>query len=310
MSLEKSPSPRDEAASALELAARRALGEGTSLLEVTSDAALSDSTRKFQVRDRAGRAIAMALLSSATSAQMIARSSRRARDVRDALGESLGAAVLLPLAEGEAVGRSFALLPWCTPLRAGGLAARAQRFVIRARLLRWLAAATARTARDVPAPERERRVAAPLARMAGDADLPAPLRELASRALAALRAGDWVPKHVFMHDDLWSGNVLIDQRTRGGATFGELRIIDWAGARLDGFPLYDFLRVACDMRLSGGAFRRALDRQCAALACGREHAPHHLAAALADLGGRLEQWPRAAFAKTAASCYERLRTGS
>ncbi len=309
MLLEKPSSPRDEAASALELATRRALGSETSLLEVTSESALSDATRKFQVRDGAGRALAMALLSSGSSARMIARSSQRARDVRDALGDELGAAVLLPLAEGEALGRSFALLPWCTPLHAGGLAGRLQRPVICARLLRWLAAATARTAREVSADEREPRVAAPLARMAGETDQPAPLRELATRALAALRAGDWIPKHVFMHDDLWSGNVLIDQRTRGGRLFGELRIIDWAGARLDGFPLYDFLRVACDMRLTGRAFQRALDRQCAALACDREQAQHHFAAALADLGGRLEQWPRAAYAKTALSCWERLRAG-
>lgn len=309
MLLAKTSAPRDSAASALELAVQRALGSGSSLLEVTTASALSDATRKFQVRDARARAIAMALLSSPSSPQMIARSSQRARDVRDALGDALGAVVLLPLAEGAVEGRSYALLPWCTPLRAGGVAGRAQRRVIRTRLLRWLAAATAQTAREIAADARERRVAAPLARMAAETDLPAPLRELASRALGALRAGRWTPKHVFMHDDLWSGNVLIDQRTRGGALFGELRIIDWAGARLDGFPLYDFLRAAGDMRLGGGAFFRALDRQCAALACDREQAQHHFAAALADLGGRLEQWPRAAYARTALSCWERLSTG-
>ena len=113
-----------------------------------------------------------------------------------------------------------------------------------------------------------------------------------------------------MHDDLWVGNVLINQRSAGGRTFGQFVIIDWAGSRVRGYPMYDFLRLSISFRLAGGSFFRALDQYCAALECTRTEASYAFASAAADLGQRLEHWPRESYLSTIDRCNRKLTDGS
>ena len=91
-----------------------------------------------------------------------------------------------------------------------------------------------------------------------------------------------------MHHDFWTGNVLIDQDSPGGARFGRFVVIDWGGARVRGYPLYDFLRLCSETRLQGRAFFRALARQCQALDCDRLGAEYHFLCAAAESASR---WP-------------------
>lgn len=296
-------------ASELSLAAQPFIGSGRVLENFGERKVLSDATIKFVVRDEAGRPEMVLLCSAVGGPEIVARGVRRAREVAAALGSDLGQAVLLPTGEGHVDGRTFAVFPYCTPLIGSGVAWRVQRSMLRPRLVRWMIDASAKTAAPIRDEELEGSVYAPLEALCADEGHSSGLRELGGQALDAARAGDWEPLHVFMHDDMWVGNVLIDQRSAGGRSFGRFVIIDWAGARVRGYPLYDFLRLSLSFGLAGRPFLRALDQYCEALGYTRQQGEYAFANAAAELGQRLEQWPRESYLTTIDGCYRKLVDG-
>jgi aminoglycoside phosphotransferase (APT) family kinase protein len=299
----------EELASALSLAVEPVAGPGRVLHRFGERKTLVDATSKFLVRDDAGNAEFVVLCSGAGGPGMVARGVQRAREVAAALGQDLGRPVLLPLGEGDVHGRTFAVFPYCTPLIESGARWWIQRSFLRPRLVRWLVDASRQTTVPVPDAEHEHRVLLPLHQLRADEGHSQELRMLAGEALSAARALKWQPKHVFMHDDLWLGNVLIDQRSAGGPVFGRFTIIDWAGSRVRGYPLYDFLRLSISFGLTGSLFFRALHKYCAALDYTRSEAGYAFVHTAADLGQRLEHWPRASYFSTINRCFRRLTTG-
>ena len=269
---------------------------------------LVDATNKFLIRDDAGKTEFVVLCSAAGGPGIVARGVQRARETVDVLGEALGRVVLLPVAEGNLDGRTFAIYPYCTPLLESGLGGWLQGSIVRPRVARWLVEASRRTVLEVPEDELERRVCSPLEKLTADDGHSPALSELADEALRATRAGSWQPRYVFMHGDLWVGNVLINQRSAGGSRFGRFVIIDWAGSRLRGCPMYDFLRLAISFRWEGRAFVRALDQYCAALGYTRTEGGYAFASAAAELGQSREQWPRSSYLTTIDCCYRKLKS--
>lgn len=296
---------------ALELARAAAplIGPGRILENFGEHKVLLDATSKFRVRDDAGNPEFVVLCSAAGGPEIVSRGVQRAREVADALGDEQGRSVLLPIAEGDVDGRTFAIFRYCTPLVESGLRWWIQRSVVRPRLVRWLIDSSRRTATAIPMGALDRCVYEPLAALHADEDHSPGLRELAQKALLAARSGDWQPRHVFMHDDLWSGNVLLDRQSVEGRHLGRFVVIDWAGARVRGYPLYDFLRLSMSFGLKRGAFYRALDQYCAALGYTRTQAEYAFANAAAELGQRLEHWPRQSYLSTIDGCYRRLMNG-
>jgi hypothetical protein len=306
----QTPAELETLASELSRAAAPFIGTGRVLENFGEHKVLADATSKFVIRDGAGRPELVTLCSATGGPGMVARGAQRARDMVEALGDDLGRAVLLPVWEGDVDGRTFAVFPYCEPLKGSGPLWWAQRSVIRPRLVQWLFDSSRKTATPVPRDELEGRVYQPLEAMIADDGYSPELRALADQALSAAHSDDWQPKHVFMHDDLWVGNVLIDQRSAGGRMFGRFVIIDWAGSRVRGYPVYDFLRLSISFRLAGGPFFRALDQYCAALGYTRAQASYAFAGAVADLGQRLEEWPRQSYLSTIDRCYRKLNDGS
>jgi len=296
-------------ASELSRAAAPFIGAGRVLEGFGEQKVLVDATSKFLIRDQAGDPELVLLYSGAGGPEIVARGVQRARDMRAALGEELGRAVLLPVFEGNVKGRTFAIFPYRTPLIGSGPRWWIQRSVVRPRVVRWLLDSSRRTATAVPDEEVEACVYEPLEEMGADDSYSLELRALAHEALCAARARTWQPRHVFMHDDLWVGNFLIDQRSAGGRTFGRFVVIDWAGSRVRGYPMYDFLRLSVSFGLTGRMFARALDQYCAALGYSRTEGGYAFANAAAELGQRLEHWPRRSYLSTVERCHRKLVSG-
>jgi len=82
-----------------------------------------------------------------------------------------------------------------------------------------------------------------------------------------------------------------------------------AGSRVRGYPLYDFLRLSVSFGLAGHTFRCALDEYCAALGYSRVEGGYAFANAAAELGQRLEHWPRKSYLSTVERCYRKLMSG-
>jgi hypothetical protein len=282
------------------------IGTGRVLQSFGEHKTLLDATIKFVIRGHGGRPEFVVLCSAEGGPEIVARGVQRARETVDALGDDLGIPVLLPMAEGRVDGRTFAIFRYCTPLIASGPRWWIQRSIVRPRVVQWLLESSRKTAGLIPEHQLERCVYDPLQGLIADHDHSPDLRQQADEALRAAQAGTWQPRHVLMHGDLWVGNVLIDQRTAGGRTFGQFVIIDWAGARVRGYPFYDLLRLSISFGLARRPFARALDEYCAALNYSRAEGRYAFASAAAELGSRLEHWPRDAYLSTIDDCWRKL----
>lgn len=299
----------EQNASALVQAAAPLIGADRVLERFGEHKTLADATSKFLIRDNAGNPEFVVLYSGVGGPEIVARGVQRARAVVAALGDDLGRAVLLPDFEGHVDERTFAVFPYRMPLVGFGPGWWIQRSIVRPRVVRWLFESSRRTAIPIPDEQIESCVSEPLERMIADARYSSELRGLANEALRAMRARTWQPRHVFMHDDLWVGNVLIDQRSAGGRKFGRFVIIDWAGSRVRGYPMYDFIRLSLSFGLVGRPFARALDQYCSALGYTRSEGGYAFANAAAELGQRLEQWPRSSYLSTIERCHRKLTSG-
>lgn len=275
-----------------------------------SDLAVADGVEKLLVRGQNHRPTAVLLVSSPNATGLVARGMQRAREAKMLLGPLLGQVILSPICEGDVAGLSFAALPYCQPLATSKLRAVLQRRRLRGVVLSWLRDATSTTVQDTPGDRVESEFVKPLRMLSDDADLPDSFRAAARESLDRLDAGRWLPKHVLTHNDLWLGNLLIDHRNvtgRAGRPWAErFVIIDWPGAAIEGYGLYDLLRFAQTMKLSGDALRDEVRVHCAILGCEPADARSHLMAALGYLLLHIEHFPKPAFVRTAMSCMATL----
>lgn len=263
---------------------------------------MPDARATFLLHDGGPEPRAVAQLAGASAPEMVARCVARAHEVRAALDAEAAAPVLMPFAEGTLEDRSWAIWVWCRPL-AGTTGSWLERRRLADPLHAWLADVTRQTARPAPDDRVDALFARPLARMATQPALSVAVRLAARGALGALDRGAWRPMFVAMHGDLHTGNVLVDV---GGATGRADRpeaqrfaVIDWGGARRDGFAVYDLVRLAHALRIGSRRLAARLAEHCDRLGCPVAHAPWHLAAAFADVGDNLEHFPVENYARLA-----------
>lgn len=251
----------------LHAAASRHLGADVTV-EPLYRGALPDSMEIFHVR--AGPASPpVALMVSPVAAPFAAEeAARRARAAAQVLGPSLARRVPLPLATGEVAGRSYAMLPLLQPLARSRVGWWTQRARVLPVVLAWLHDVLVQTAQPVPTGARTEKYFRPLQAMADAADAGAEIRDAAAQALDRLQRHRWEPCTSLMHGDLWLGNLMMREAIPGATRLADrLAIIDWAGARIDGYPLFDLLRTADSLHLRARRLRQELLRHCGMLQC-------------------------------------------
>ena len=118
-------------------------------------------------------------------------------------------------------------------------------------------------------------------------------KALAVSALRDLEAGDWRPKLIAAHYDLWVGNMLLRSKSRE-APWG-FAIIDWLGARCAGHAFYELVRLAQSVGLSNGELARQIAVHAELLDCRPRQAEHYVAAAAGYLALNLGEWPEDKF---------------
>jgi hypothetical protein len=201
---------------------------------------------------------------------------------------------------------SFAALPHCRSLGESRLVWYWQRRALRPVVFEWLRRATEKTLHQPGADELDGSFGAPLRHLSKLAAMPDDVRRAATTALDRLERGVWRPKHVLMHNDLWEGNILIDDANitdRAGRPWTErFVVIDWPGAVLKGYAIYDLIRLSRGMALSGRRLREEIEAHGRILGCDVEDAGSHLLAALGFLGTHLEHFPPEAYRRTTITC--------
>jgi len=294
MSAQSSPSatPADEAAvqqTLHELLAQRWAEPFTRLQQLAGRGRVADETAKFIMRGENDAPCGFVILSSAIAPRMIADAVARSRRIADVLQPATRAVIEAPVVLDQVQGRSFAAYYFRHAL-GPGLMRRLQRWWVKPRVMHWLNSAIAQTMREPDARELEQRFTAPLEHIASSKDLDGQLRDAARNALQATASRQWQPQLTLMHNDLWSGNVLLAPRSE---TAGHgFVIIDWAGSHLNGVPCYDLLRMARSFGVSPRTLKYHLTLHCRTLDCRLDDTWGYTLAALGGIGLAPGEFPR------------------
>lgn len=257
----------------------------------------ADSTTKVMVQTEGGRRVAVVSCARPASPDLVMRGVERAESVRNLLGNELGAVIIKPLASGYIDGRSYAIFPWCTDLSSNRYMRFIQRSILKRPLLKWLRAAVAATATAHDQPkENTITFAAKLREMESVTGIADTARSAIRTAFQRLESGAWKPHHVFDHNDLWGGNVLLPgQHTVPPVRRYPFVLIDWVGAETHGYGITDLIRLARFLKLPAVELRREIEVHCAKMHCAPEDAPGHLLAASGHLHQNLEYFPEERF---------------
>ncbi len=286
----------------LEASVARTLAVDVSLAPFAPVKDVADETLKLAARSARGEPLGVVLCSPEIAPQLIARGCARGRDAREALGPELGRAVVVARAEGVCEGRSWALFPQARVL-GRGLAGKLERRWLAGALLAWLRAVAAQTASAADAAACARTDEA-LACAESELALHASVREAARGARARLASGAWRPRHVLMHGDLWTGNVLA---ALGAPPFARrFVVIDWDTSRTAGYPVFDLVRAAGSFGLSSARLGREIAAHAALLGWTREDARCALVAAFGQIGLVRESFPLARYAEMCATSLARF----
>jgi hypothetical protein len=284
-------------------------------MNVKIDTEAPDSMAKIIVRDTADRPVACVLCSHPLAPKAAARSMARAREARTAMGPDLGQVILEPLDEGEIDGLSFAILPFRMPLDQSRLTSFVFRSLASPSIFSWLRRVTDATIREPTADQVQLDFIDPLRELSAHHDVPASLRAAADSALGRLEGGQWRPRQVLMHGDLWEGNILIDHapgaRLNGSAGPGKKSglgfvVIDWETLKVRGYAIYDLIRAAESFRISSVKLAAEIASHCRVLECDRKDARSYLVAALGHQFLTREHMPIALYQQMVSSCLDTL----
>lgn len=266
---------------------------------------LPDSSGKYLVVDTSGRPVAFGFESSRAAPDAVARDLRKAMRARDRLGAEAGGAVLMAVADGELDGRSIALYPACEPLASNRLQWVLQRPAVRSWALSWLRAVAAGTTKDPECDdERAARFERPLEHLAALDGLHPLIRRDAASALDRLRSSRWKPRLLLMHGDFWKDNILIRRSDRSSPwSPSDLVVIDWGTSEMEGYALFDLVRIAQSLDVRRAQLGRELASHLEILRCDLIDARGYVLAALGFRALNLEFFPYANFLRMAASCH-------
>lgn len=270
--------------------------------------AVADDATKLIVLDRANTPLGVILISSPVEPQLIRRGIDRASEIKEHLGPELGGVILEPLASGDIEGNSFAILPYHRPVSNRPLMSRVHRFMLRPIVLEWLASVTEATAHSPDIESLHDAFTGPLEELASNKLMELFVRSAADDTLGRIASGAWRPTHTVMHGDFWLGNVLFHNksaREQPGRT-PPIVIIDWPGGLINGYGMYDLVRLGMSMKIPPPVLRVQVGRHCHALGCEPRDARSHLLSGLAHLGRNLGHFPPERYARMTADCLRSL----
>lgn len=294
---------RDQLADAL--AEHGGLGEISSLC---APKPVADDSLKLMIRDAAGNPVAVMLCSSPLQPELVERSMGRARDAGRLLGVGLSRVILNPFLAGHLDGCSYGVFPYREPLSGGRSRWVVQRLKLWPGIRSWLRGVIRTTARGVTEKEWAGDFLAPLEHLAANRLVNDRIRREASGAAGRLSSGQWRPRYVLAHNDLWKDNILLAPgRCRSGFySPGDFILIDWPGSTLKGHAIYDLIRVARSFGLPRWLLRREVRAHCHLLGCAVEDARSYLLASVGHLGMHLQYFPVNRYLQCVSSCCETL----
>ena len=271
-----------------------------------------DETFNLLVVDQRDTPIAFLLAGKPAGDSIVKRGLKRAEIARNVCGSDLGQAILTPLVTGVVDQYDYAVYPYCRSLPETGVAGIYYRLKFRRRLLEWIKQVTEKTSTLALSQDRSDLFGACLEYLESCELVSERLRRGASKAKGRMLNGEWIPRHVLTHTDLWFGNVLLAPQSRKDIGWPEIGprfvVIDWPGAIEKGYAFFDLIRIAYSLRLSRHALRKEVTRHCDILACEATDSKSYLLAALGHIGIHMERFPVELYVSMSEQCFSYLDT--
>lgn len=268
---------------------------------------VADNPFKFLIRNKAKKATAVLLHSRIAAPMAVADAMKKAMVAKALLGDRLGRVILVPLLQGEVDRLGYAVLPYKVPLSDSAFFWPLQRAIVRPAVLSWLRQMTEATVANSTSLGAERDFVAPLEYIATLPDLDEAIRTAAAISIKRLKSGQWVPRYVLEHNDLWKGNILLEPSSDSMLHLGtEFLVIDWLGSKPQGHAIYDLIRAAVSMGLSRHKLVQELTVHCDILGCAPLDARGYLLASLGYLGQHLNCFPIEQYRATVDCCCRTL----
>ncbi len=210
------------------------------------------------------------------------------------LGPDFGSVILDPIS-GDLNGRSFMALPKCRTISNNRFLAAWQRRLIRPRALLWLRGLVGLA--TPPSEYAKDAFGAALAELASSqAAIPDFIRSASLEAIGKIETKEVAPRFVPMHGDFWVGNILTSKDR-------PMVVIDWRGSRMDGFGIYDLIRLAASVGLSSHALSREISFHAETLGISKSHAKGYLLAAFGYYLLHLGEFPLERFLSMISTLY-------
>jgi hypothetical protein len=282
------------------------LGLSQDLSVIRTESSVADGVAVFAVGRGNKRAIL--LLSPTKFPDVISQELTKAAAMRNHLGELLGSVIMLPLAQGCLLNRSYALMPFQRPFNNNRIFFALQKHQIKSQVIEWVQNVNERH-NTIPASTDDReQFVLPLQHLYAMPAADPCIRDAASTALNRPQKGRFRPRFVPMHRDLWKGNILRKIRDHGDTTTAHrFVIIDWRGSRIKGFPIFDLVRVSSSFELAPDQFNAEVIRATKILECDPVDARSYVTTALGEIAINLDQFPLDRFLQLARDCLSELR---
>jgi hypothetical protein len=276
-------------------------GLSQDLFVIRTESSVADGTSIYAVGR--GRKRAILLVSPAKFPEVVSEDQAKAAAMRNYLGEELGSVILIPLAQGHILNRSYALMPFRRTYSDNRLFWAVQKHRMKPQVIEWLQAVNVRYRVIADSASDREQFIRPLQYLNTMLAADQIIGGAASTALDRLLAGKFQPCFVPMHNDLWKGNFLQRIREDACSKAGfRFFIIDWRGSRINGFPIYDLVRVSLSYNLTPNELNAAIIRATAALECDPVDALTYVTVALGEIALRVDQFPPDQFLQLAREC--------
>ena len=264
----------------------------TAVAPIPSTVSLPDSTTNYAIRTTGDEFILR--VSSEVSPLLVKRAADRQREARAQLRGLAAEPIELPVYEGFADEKSYAVWPKRQPLSSNRIRSVIEKAQLTPRVFRWLRDVASQTAKSADLSK----LLANLQRLQEIPAAPTFIKLSAEKAWKALSSGDVRPIQVVHHGDLWTGNVLKTSSKTGFV------VIDWAGARVDGAPFFDLVKFALSVGSSKSTLSHEISAHSRLIGCNPRDASAYVLSGLGALHSELEYFPERDFLHM---CEDKLR---
>ncbi|WP_368185866.1 hypothetical protein [Aestuariibius sp. HNIBRBA575] len=203
---------------------------------------VADATMPFQIKGKHAKDDVVLLVSNSDFDGVVEDDIAMAQSVRDIVDGETGAQIVRPKLSGKWGTQSYAVFERHHAFSQNRALATFQKVMIAPVLRDWCAQLALQTKQHWADDDAyDRRFRAPLRHLVQDHDCPSALRRFAENRLANTRTDQWT---CIEHGDLWLGNVLLTRKFPNPFAPSDfnIRVIDWRGANVQGYPGADIVR--------------------------------------------------------------------